>query len=253
MRIKVVCPAVRHEDVKKPFSVRRWKEIFSKGRKKIANKDTVLEVDVQSYLNKGVHSFESIYDLEIGSAFAIPSLTKAEKEGFDAVALDCFADQGLFSAKEAMDVPVVGAMESAMAIACLLGRKFSILAIHSGAKRIIERQLLLYEMEHRCASVRDIGMRVENVEAEMDKIIDGWIEEAKKAVNEDDADVIIIAGTALSCIPRYDRLKKSLGELGVPVLCGGETAFKVAELLVSLELTQSKKRFPKPPQKERFF
>jgi allantoin racemase len=253
MKIKVVCPAVRHEDPEKPFSVKKWTEIFTGGREKIAGKDTEFKVAVETHLNKGVCSFESIYDLEIGAAFAIPALAKAEEEGFDAVALDCAADQGLYGAKEALDIPVVGAMESVMAIACLLGRRFSILTIHSGLKRIIERQLLIYEMENRCASVRDVGIRVENVEAEMDNIIDAWIEEGKKAVYEDDADVIIIGGTALSCIPGYDRLKKAMGEIGVPVLCGGETAIKVAEILVTLGIKQSKKRFPKPPEKERFF
>lgn len=252
MKIKVVCPTVKQSDPAKPWSEKNWREMFTDGRKSIVHGDTDFEVDVCSYLNKGVHSFESIYDLEIGAAFAIPTMEKAEKENYDAVALDCAADQGLYGAKEALDIPVVGAMESAMAIACLLGRKFSILTIHPGLKRIIERQLLIYEMEHRCASVRDVGGRVENVEAEMDDIIEAWITEGKKAVTEDDADVIIIGGTLLSCSPGFVRLKQAMSEIGVPVLCGGETAVKVAEVLVALGLKQSKKRFPKPPEKERF-
>jgi allantoin racemase len=253
MKIKILCPTPKQEDPTKPWSEKKWKQLFTDGRKKIVNKDTEFVVDVKTYLNKGVHSFESIYDLEIGSAFAIPALVQAEKEGFDAVALDCYADQGLYSAKEAMNIPIVGAMESAMAIACLLGKKFSILTIHPGSKRIVERQLLIYQMEHRCASVRDIGMKIENVEADMDKIIDAWIEEAKKAVKEDDADVIIVAGTLPSATPGWARIKQALGEMGIPVLCGGETAVKVAEILVTLGLKQSKKRFSKPPEKERFF
>ena len=123
MKIKVVCPAVRHEDPEKPFSIKKWKELFTQGRRRIRNQDTTFEVEVQSYQNKGVHSYESIYDLEIGSAFAIPALAQAEREGFDAVALDCAVDQGLYGAKEALDIPVVGAMESAMAIARLLREK----------------------------------------------------------------------------------------------------------------------------------
>jgi allantoin racemase len=253
MKIKVICPVVRHDDPEKPFCEETWEKMFKDGRGRIAGKETDFEVEVQSYQKKGVCTLESIYDLEICSAFAIPVLAEAEKEGFDAVSLDCYGDQGLESAKEAMDIPVVGSMESAMAIACLLGNKFSILAIHPGAKRIVERQVLLYQMGHRCASVRDVGMRIEHVEADMEKIIDAWIEAAKKAVKEDDADVIITAGTGLSCSPRYQRLKKTLKEMGIPVICGGETAFKVSELLVSLGLTQSKKRYPKPPVKERFF
>jgi len=253
MKIKVICPVVRHEDPEKPFCEEEWEQLFRNGREKIVNKDTTFEVEVQSYGKKGVRTLESIYDLEIAAAFAIPVLAEAEEEGFDAVALDCFGDQGLCSAKEAMDIPVVGSMESAMAIACLLGRKFSILAIHPGAKHIVERQLAIYHMENRCASVREVGLQIERVEADRDKIIDAWIEEAKKAVEEDDADVIITAGTALSCIPGYNRLRQTMGEMGIPVICGGETAIKVAEILVALGLKQSKKRFPKPPEKEMFF
>jgi allantoin racemase len=251
MRIKLACPAVRHEDENRPFSVKAWENIFNR-RRKIVHPDTELVVDVQSWENKGVHSFESFYDLELGEAFAAASLCEEEKEGFDAIAIDCAADQGLYGAKELLGIPVVGAMESAMHIACLLGRRFSVITIHEGLKRIIERQVILYQMQDRCASVRDVGIRVENIERELDRLGKRLTEMAKRAVEEDDADVIIIGGTALSAVSVNDRVGEALKPLGVPVLCGGEIALKLAEMFVQLNIAQSKRAFPPPPEKERF-
>ena len=75
---------------------------------------------------------------------------------------------------------------------------------------------------------------------------------AKLAVKEDDADVIIIGGTAFSCIPGYEKLRHALKELGVPVLCGGDTAFKVAEVLFIRCGSEQEKVSEAPGEREVF-
>ena len=59
----------------------------------------------------------------------------AERHGeYDGVVIAAFGDPGLLGIKEMLNVPVVGMTEAALASACLLGQRLSIIAISSRIK-----------------------------------------------------------------------------------------------------------------------
>lgn len=58
----------------------------------------------------------------------IESALRTEREGFDAIAVGCFLDPVLDELKELLDIPVLGLGESAMHLACMLGRRFAVLS-----------------------------------------------------------------------------------------------------------------------------
>ena len=55
------------------------------------------------------------------------SVTNAEKEGYDAVAIGCFIDPILDDLREIMDIPVLSLGEAGMLTACMLGKYFSVI------------------------------------------------------------------------------------------------------------------------------
>ncbi len=59
------------------------------------------------------------------------SVVRAEREGFDAVALGCFLDPALDQLREIVDIPLVSLAEAGMLTACMVGRRFAILS-HNG-------------------------------------------------------------------------------------------------------------------------
>lgn len=252
LKIKILCPAYRLDVPESAFSMDLWVELFERGRKPIVREDTEICV---SLLRRGTPYYESIYDLEVGSAVASDGYKKAEEEGFDALVIDCAADPGLEGAKEYLDIPAVGAMEAAYHIACLLGHRFSIVTPSEGLARVLRRQIGLYGMEGRLASIRVAEVSLKEIKwgTGDEELKKQMIEEAKRAVEEDDADVIIIGGTALSCPPLEiaQAVGRALKPIRVPVLCGGVIATKVAEMFVDLGLVQSKKAFPNPSEAER--
>ena len=68
--------------------------------------------------------------------------------------------------------------------------------------------------------------------------------EARKAVEEDGAHVIILGCAGMSPIMKYVK-----EQLGVPVIDPGGAALKIAEVLVSMNLVQSKMCYPFGPDK----
>jgi allantoin racemase len=56
------------------------------------------------------------------------SVTKAEHEGYDAVAIGCFFDPILDELREIMNIPVMSLAEAGMLTACMLGKYFSVVS-----------------------------------------------------------------------------------------------------------------------------
>jgi allantoin racemase len=89
------------------------------------------------------------------------------------------------------------------------------------------------------------GIPVLQMGDDPEKTFQALKKDAERAKKEG-ADAVIIGCTALSGI--NERLTK---ELNIPVLENQGTALKVAEMLVDLKISHSKKTYPTPPEKKR--
>jgi allantoin racemase len=121
-----------------------------------------------------------------------------------------------------------------MALASLLGNHFSIITIpdgHSGIEDIAK----ILGVEKNLVSIRTANIPVQDLYKDVEKTKKAFLEEASKALVDDKAEVII-GGCGAFSIWAQDLQK----ELGVPVIDPGGTAFKIAETLAALNLTQSK-------------
>lgn len=230
-----------------------WNEPAEKELNKYKDEDTRIEV---TNIKKGPESIECLYDIVWSELFTVQEAEKAEREGYDGVIIYCFADPGLRAAKEKLDIPVVGSCEPAIHIASLLGDKFSIIfpggtvqgiSIKAATKDLIK----LYGFEHKCASVRAIGIGVLDLEKGKSRVAERVFEEAKKAVKEDGADTIIIGCGAILAVDEAadERVdERILKELKVPVVLPGVPALKMCEDLISMKITQSKHYFETPSE-----
>jgi allantoin racemase len=84
---------------------------------------------------------------------AVKNAIRAEREGYDAFILGHFQDSGLWDARSAIDLPVVGLGENAMLHACTLGRKIGLVTIHPIHIPFHEDQILRYGLQQRIVAV----------------------------------------------------------------------------------------------------
>lgn len=179
-----------------------------------------IDTDVDdTHIDYGPASVESLYDDTMAAPFIVKKAEWAEKNGYDAVVVGCMMDPGVNAAREAVNIPVVGPKEVCMNIASMVGNN---------------PKIILPE-----------GIPVLKMREDPEETYQALKRAAEKAVNEG-ADVVILGCTALSGMAA--RLNK---ELGIPVLENLGTAVKIAEMLVDLGVTHSKKAYPKPPEKKR--
>ena len=193
----------------------------------------------------GTRNIDSAFGDYLSGAFAIRTcLESVEVHEPDAVVLAGFGRVGIDALKEALTVPVVSISEASMAVACLLGHRFTTLTMLQQFIPYQQDLVRYYGFEAKCASVRAINVNVEQCVTDRERTLAELSAAIRAVVDQDRAEVVILACAGLC---GYDRELTELA--GVPVLDPVAVAVKVAEGLVGLGLSQSKiRKFAHPPQ-----
>lgn len=229
-----------------PVATDLWNEPIARYLQEVASKDFKIDVTNLKY---GPTSIETPYDISMAELFIVKEVERAESMGYDAVIINCFEDPGLRSAREAVDIPVIGPGEASLHLACMLGTRFSIITVGWEYVRHVPTPIVReLGLEARFASERSIPIRVLDIPKNKELTFSKLIEAGRKAIMEDDADVLVLGCTAL-----FGFDKKMQPELKVPIIYPGSVALKIAEILVSLRISHSKLAYPKPLQKERLY
>lgn len=146
---------------------------------------------------------------------------------YQAIVIGCFYDVGLHAAREVSGRAIVTApCQSSLAIAAQLGQRFSILVGRPKWMPQMMDNVRLYGFEHQMASMRPLGLGVHefNVDARLTQR--RMLDEGRRAVEEDGADVLILGCTAETAFQTTMQ-----DTLGVPVIDAIQAPFKMAEIL----------------------
>ena len=210
---------------------------------KIKRPDTELTVVNPEH---GPVSIESVYDETLAGPPTLELVRRANEEGYDVIVLACFSDPALDAAKEVSTIPVIGIEEATLHVAAMLGHKFSITTAFSNRVPTRELHARLRGVESAYASTLVMNMSVLDMDANPEEAKSRIQELARKAIEEDGAEVII-----LGCAGLAGYAEDVERELGAVVLDPTSVAFKIAEAIAGLGLRHSKVgRFARPPAKE---
>lgn len=193
---------------------------------------------------RGVPYIASRAEAQIGGAIALEMLAE-QHDKVDAAIIAAFGDPGLMGARELFDIPVIGMAEAAMLTACMLGKRFAIVTFARALGPWYEECVAMHGLEGRCAGIRmlDEGFAdIADVQEEKEAVI---VELARRAVVEDEADCVILAGAPLAGLAA-----KVAERIPVPVVDQMGAALKQAEALVALKPRKaSAGTFRRPPAK----
>ena len=229
MRIKVINPVI--------VTTVDWISRVKEGYADAHDPETELDWVV---LKQGIESPEQHFWEEIQMTYLIQEIENTDQRRYDGLLVFCAADPGVAAAKEHLDIPVVGVMETSVALACLVGRKYTWLSPLSRGNGFMLDKIRLTGLEDRMASIRSIEVPV--VEFENDNaLLDKTIAEGRKAIEEDGADSLILGCTGL-----IGLASGAQEALGIPVIDAGVAGIRMCETLVKMDLAQSKRAFPTP-------
>ena len=178
--------------------------------------------------------------------YIIEEIQNAAEEGYDAVISFCFSDPGVHEARALVSVPVVGPAESSLHLACMLGYRIGIIELcgtrmtqlHGKGSNWAHQIVKRYGLSERVVSVRNVTMVMEDL-GDREATSDGLYEASLKAVEQDGAEVLVLACTGI-----IEHAKELQNKLNIPVVESGVAALKVAELLVTTNLKHSSLAYP---------
>ncbi len=193
---------------------------------------------------KGAALGDSAYDTLLMDFSVAQAGLRAQEEGYSAVCIDTVSDSGLAALRSRLDIPVIAPGQAAFHVACMLGKKFSVITMWDEWFPLYEKVLTEYRLWPRVASLRSIKTRPDLAEllAGKEEVVFKKLEDAsRRAIEEDGADVIVLGSTTMHQSHAY------LAErLPVPVINPGQVAYKLCEAFLTLGLSHSKKAYPAP-------
>jgi allantoin racemase len=192
----------------------------------------------------GVAYIETRFESLVG-AYATAQVAAEHVHRFDAVVVAAFGDPGLTGLREVLPVPVTGMTEAALASAHLLGHRISIIAISQRIQAWYREVVDSYGFGSRLASIRALDRPLSAIGGVQQEHAQALKSLAERAVAEDGAEVLILAGAPLAGLARSLQ-----GQLPVPVVDGVSSAVRHAESLVALKPGRAQTgSFARPPAK----
>ena len=174
----------------------------------------------------GVAYIETESEAAVG-AYAAMVLYAEHGTGCDAVVIAAFGDPGLRAVREIAPMPVVGIAEAAFVAAGELGARFSIVAISERIAVWYRRCVRLNEAEEKLASIRTLTGPIGDIGAVQEDQEAALLALCARIVDEDSAEVIILAGAPLAGLGR-----RIANRLPVPLVDGVSSAVRLAEARV---------------------
>jgi Asp/Glu/hydantoin racemase len=171
------------------------------------------------------------------SRAVIRGAIQAERDGFDAFFMNHFQDVGLYEARAAVNIPVLGLGEATLLHACTMGRRLGLLAINPAFIPTHAEQIHRYGLQQRIAGLRAIDASIADYmeaftsatkKAELHAI---FTREARRLIDAG-ADVIVPTGG----IPMMLFGNEPNANVdGAPVVNGVTVVIKAAEMAVRLK------------------
>jgi allantoin racemase len=192
----------------------------------------------------GAKLLDSPYEQTLADAWVLEAGARAEDQGYAAVCVNSMSDSGLAALRSRLSIPVVGPGRASFFLAADLGKTFSVLTMWKRWHPLYEKLALETGLGGRLASIRDIDTRPDTAEllaGKEDVVFAKLEEQARRAIDEDGADVIILGSTTM-----HQSATWLASRLEVPVLNPGLVAFKLCETLIDLGLAHSKKTYFAP-------
>ena len=163
------------------------------------------------------------------------NMLRAEKEGFDVVAIGCTSDTGLEEAREMLNIPVVSISQTAYHMAAMFGELFAVVSISAHFCEKYRQQIVRYGLTSKHlqgnyyfnTSEEEIALALKDPKPIMDKFIPA----AEKAIA--DGASVIVPNPAFLATAAYRSGLTKIGD--VPIMDTISVVLKAGEMAADLK------------------
>lgn len=219
-----------------PVGVEVWNDLVLEYAKQVLSPETSIVV---RHIPGAPPFIETDYERELAASLVVKEVVRANREGFNAVVINCFDDPGLEASREVSDILVLGIGETSLSVAMLLGYNIAIVSTGREWRFLYRRRISALGIEKRVVYISSIEIPILDLRKDIEKVKNALLVEVKKAVEDHGADVVVLGCGGF--IGLSSELSK---QVGVPVVDPTLTTLKVAEAMVKLGLKHRKIKHP---------
>ena len=194
-------------------------------------------------ISQGPVTIESRYEEELAAQGVMDGCVRAEQDGYNAVIVWCAGDPAIAASRELVKIPVIGPGESSLLFASSLARKYSIIVPYEEQGYLSEELAVRLGLADRLASVRGIEMSVLDIRNYKEKTMEKIKILAEQTIKNDGAQAIVFG-----CLGMMGLARKLSEYLDVPIVDPAFASLAMAESLISMGLSYSKRTYPFPPK-----
>jgi allantoin racemase len=221
----------RKIDFINPFGTLAYDDIIRRTLSHYAAEGTELTI---SHLDECPVDIDYFYSKHLMESVLFERVMRAEEEGFDAVIVGCCYDPGVRTARELVDIPVVGPMEASLQLANYHGHSYTIVTDHHKAAPYIEDVVKATGLGGNCRGIRTIEWYVRDMVNDPDAVARETIETCRRVVKETKADSILMGCTIVAaCFQQY--IMSGGAQPEIAIVNPNLMALKVAETLADLK------------------
>jgi Asp/Glu/hydantoin racemase len=211
-----------------------YEEAIARNATLVVRPDTT--VDIHGVDRMSVHYERSEYARYLNGISIARAATRAEAEGYDAIAVGCYTDPCVDEVRDSVGIPALYMMQTSMHVACMFGRRFAFVSYSAANLRKMRLLAERYGLIDRLAGAG----RFEAQLARSDEwfsaptpILARFTEEAERCVAAG-AEVIIPTCGVLTQVLRENGVREVAGAM---VLDGCSMLLKLTEAMVELRRT----------------
>lgn len=203
-------------------------EVIDKNSTVYLNENSIVD-DYYSYYLESTNVSKLIKDIE-------------NNNSSDAFIIACYEDVGIDDIRKITSKPVIGVGEAAFYTANIIANKFSIITNLSASHEALKNNLIKYDLEHKCVSLKSIEVPILDMETMSKSNIKKLEGAINRTIIEDNPEAIIITS------PGILNLTKIFSDrFNIPIIEGVTAAATLLETLSKQGLKI--KKFTKPPNK----
>ena len=158
----------------------------------------------------------------------------------DAFIVASFEDIGVETIRKIISKPIIGIGEASFYIANIIANKFSVITNISQTHEAIKNNLIKYDMDHKCVSLKSIEVPILDMETMSKANIKKLENEIERTILEDSPEAIILTSAGI-----FDLTKKLSDKFSLPFIEGVGAATTLIQNLAKLDLRI--KKFEKKP------
>ena len=194
-------------------------------------------------IERGPFSMEFATEEVLAGPHILEAAKQAERDGVDAIVLDCMVDPVLRAARETVSIPVMAPGLCGLGMASQLGARISVIGMKNG-RQLLEEHIRAYGFSQKVVSMHAVDTPPADLIDSAPWCLEIIEREIAEAMSQHRAEVILFACTAMSGY--VDALN---AKLDIPVLEPMACAINMAIAAVRMGVSHSKRCYESLPKR----